>query len=82
MTEVRSRPRRERRTRSVVGDQPAAIQPRYSQPPARVISDDEVLAHARDKTRFEDLSLTFKSSPRKRKAMMKEFQKKQARRTR
>lgn len=47
-----------------------------------VISDDEVLAHARDKTRFEDLSLTFKSSPRKRKAMMKEFQKKQARRTR
>ena len=47
-----------------------------------VISDDEVLAHARDKTRFEDLALTFKSSPRKRKALMKEFQKKQARQAR
>ena len=42
MTEVRSRPRRVRRTRSVVGDQPPAIQPRLSQPLARVISDDEV----------------------------------------
>ncbi|MGA1594453.1 MAG: trimethylamine methyltransferase family protein [Ilumatobacteraceae bacterium] len=44
MTEVRTRQRRERRTRSVVGDQPAAIQPRYTQPPARVVSDDEIEA--------------------------------------
>ena len=28
----------------MVGDQPAAVQPRYTQPPARVVSDDEIEA--------------------------------------